>query len=546
MAEEKKDTLNEEGLPKEPENKTNSWDWDASVPQTDTSNITFDDLQVSETEPTAENKTAPVETESDTGPAQTEEDDNTAPDTEDDDGCCIVCGKRRGNSPSDLYCNSCRAKFLKTNYGVGHIILAFVMVIVAALGYFVCTSTVTISDKLIKADKCLSDNRYNDALDYYDDISNVIDNLNSGVNAVIRGVNESASSQEWFTGGDKTKLLQLEAYAKTISIGYSSRSGFVSTVDSLLTEEQLNHAKFAEIKKLYDAINGIDETAETLEMGLNDFISQSDDGTVTVKYDEAIAFLDSHKATSSMDESIVDYYRFMMAYYAQKDDSVTLGFLDSAYKKAESYGYLYLSNYMMMAWDYEDYDKVISLADDAINVNQNDPTAYYYAVKAYLMKNDCDHADDFCERLLAANSDGLDYYSIKAEVLRRQGKYTDAIEMCRKGIVAVSAANTTDIELYRQQAIAYMLSDDKENAIEAITQAYELSMQDTTNGISLEVINTVALICKLCDDTDTYDEIVSIFDQQEMQLSQDVQQCIKGDITFEDIFMKGAGEISCQ
>lgn len=543
MAEEKKDALNEESLPKEPENKAESWDWDASVPQTDTDNITFDELQVSE----AENSTS-VETEvteSNSSESSTESDEQ-ASENSDNDGCCIVCGKKRGNSPSDLYCNTCRAKFLKTNYGVGHIILAFVMVIVAALGYFVCTSTVTISHKLIKADKCLSENRYSDAMELYSDISNVIDNLNSGVNAVIRGVNENASSQEWFTGGDKTTLLRLESYAKTISIGYSSRSEFISTVDSLLTEEQLNHAQFAEIKKLYNTIKEIDKTAEALETNLNNCISQADDGTVSVKYDEAIAYLDSYQADSTVDKSLVDYYKFMMAYYAKKDAATTLGFLDNAYQKADSYGYLYLSNYMMISWDYEDYDKVISLADEAIKINQNDPSAYYYAVKAYLIKNDFDKADNFCEKLLSANPDSLDYYSIKAEVLRRQGKYSDAIETCRKGIVAVSAANSTDLELYRQQAIAYMLSDDKENAVEAITQAYELSMQDTSNGISLEVINTVALICRLCDDTDTYDEIVSIFKQQEMELSQDVQQCIKGDITFEDIFMKGAGEISCQ
>ena len=85
---------------------------------------------------------------------------------------------------------------------------------------------------------------------------------------------------------------------------------------------------------------------------------------------------------------------------------------------------------------------------------------------------------------------------------------------------------------------------DKENALEAIKQSYELAMQNTSNGVALEEVNTVALICFICGDTETYDEIVSMFEQQKMELDDSVKKCIKGDITFEDIFMKGSGEVS--
>ena len=48
MAEDKEKSLTDETLPKEPEETSASWDWDAAVPQTDTSNITLDDLQETE------------------------------------------------------------------------------------------------------------------------------------------------------------------------------------------------------------------------------------------------------------------------------------------------------------------------------------------------------------------------------------------------------------------------------------------------------------------------------------------------------------------
>jgi tetratricopeptide (TPR) repeat protein len=283
----------------------------------------------------------------------------------------------------------------------------------------------------------------------------------------------------------------------------------------------------------------LDDLETTLVSELNGYISQNDDGSYDVKYDEAIKYLDSAETDSDIEKSLTDYYKFIMAYYADKDDDVMLGFLDSAYTEAGEYSYLYSPLYLSMAWEYKSYDKVLSLANEAIEFNLNDASAYYYAVKVYIEQDDLDTADEMCEKLRESNPDGLDYYSTKAELLRRRNKLEESVEICRQGIVAGS-----DAEIYRQQAISYMLLSDKDNALEAITQSYELAMQNTTSGISLEEINTVALICFLCGDTDTYDEIVSMLEEYDYSLYDKVQNCIKGDITFENIFMEGSGEIS--
>lgn len=528
LAEDKEKSLTDETLPQEPEEKSDGWDWDAAVPQTDTTNITFDDLQETELKIEAE-------------PAEKEDEEKTEEEAQnsDDDGLCIVCGKRRGNSPSDLYCNECRVKFLRTNYGIGHIILAFVMVIVAALGYFVCTSTVTVSGKLFKAEQCISEKRYNDALNLCSDVLEATDKLNSGVNSVIKGINENIRSLDWFTEGSKSAQLILETYAQTMTINYQDRSTFTSAVDKFVEDGQFELSQNSRIKELYDLSKSFDALEETLVTKLNNYISEKEDGSYDVKYDEAIKYLDSVKTESDVQKSLVDYYRFMMAYYAEKDADVILGFLGDAYEASGEYKYLYSEVYLAMAWENKAYDTVLNVADEAIKFNKNDASAYYYTVRVYIEKGDLDTADKMCEELREANPDGLDYYSTKAELLRRRNKLEDAIEICRKGIVAGS-----DAEIYRQQAIAYLLLSDKENALEAITQSYEIAMQNNSNGISLEELNTVALICFICGDTDTYDEIVAMFEQYGESLNEKTQKCIKGDITFEDIFMKGSGEIS--
>ncbi len=527
LAEEKEKSLTDETLPEKPEEASADWDWDAAVPQTDTSNITLDDLQETE-----EKVIEPAEE----AEEKAAEEDEAAADPN-DDGLCIVCGKQRGNSPSDLYCNECRAKFLRTNYGVGHIILAFVMVIVAALGYFVATSTVTVSSKLYKAEKCISENKFDDALNLCSEAVEATDKLNSGVNAVIKGINSNITNQDWFTEGDKATHLILETYIHTMTINYSDRSTFIEAVEKYFTDDELNQPRNAEIKKLYDVVNELDTMATSIEEEMNSFISQKEDGTYDVKYDDGIKYLDSLTAESDVQKGLVDYYKFMLAYYASKDGKTALGFIDGAYTKSGDYGYLYLQNYMAMAWQYEDYDKVLELAKTATELNVNDASAYYYSVKVYIEKNDFETADKICEDMRKANPEGIDYYSTKAEILRRQNKLDEAIEICRKGIVAGS-----DSEIYRQQAIAYLLKSDKENALEAIKQSYELATQNSQ--LTIQTANTVALICFICDDTTTYEEVKAMFEQSSMELSDSVQQCIKGDITFEDIFMKGSGEIS--
>lgn len=533
MAEDKEKSMTDETLPKEPEEKKEGWDWDAAVPQTDTSNISFDDLQTAEV-----NLSESVEEEK-AEDEKKEEEPEAVEEKSDDDGLCIVCGKPRGNSPSDLYCNECRAKFLRTNYGVGHIILAFVMVIVAALGYFVCTSTVTVSSKLYKAEQCVSERRYNDAVNLCSEILDATDKLNSGVNSVIKGVNSNAQSLDWFTEGKEATELILRAYANSITIDQSTRSQFTGLVDNYVSNGLYDLNQNPEIKKLYDLLKDVDKTDTALVGGLNKYITQKDDGGYDVKYNEAMKYLDSYKTTDSIQTSRVDFYRFLVAYYAEKDSKTLLGFIDQAYKDAGEYNYLYSQMYLSLAWQYKDYDKVLEIAKEATAFNLNDTSAYYYTVRVYVEKGDLSTADKMCEKMRESNPDGLDYYSTKAEILRRQNKLDEAIEICRKGIVAGS-----DSEIYRQQAIAYLLKSDKENALEAIKQSYELATQESENGISIQTANTVALICFICNDTKTYEEIEAMFKQSNMEFSDSVKKCIKGDITFEDIFMKGSGEIS--
>ncbi len=530
MSNDNKEKSFPEGAADENSNSDGEWQWDAVVPETQTDDITVDDLITSEDEAVEENLEEAEVTQ------DAEEPTNT-----DDDGLCIVCGKPRGSSPSDLYCERCRKKFLRTNFGVGHIILAFVMVFVAAIGYFVCASTWQLSTHLANAQLYLSEKRYDDAVNECSAISEEVTVLNEGVNAVLSAVNKNHTSESIFVDGNRSFRIVLEAYADTLTIDESQMQTFTQYVENIIGVEELEKAENARIKKVYDFCLEINEYAQEVSSEWQKFIVTDEKTTeVSIKYDEAMAYIDTLKNDTVAKKSLNEYYRFMSAYYAKKDNATVVGFFENAYKEAGDLAYIYDSSYMMLLWDKKEYDKLVEVADNAAARNLNNTSAQYYAIKANILLGDFDEADTRCEAMKKASPESLDYYSTKAEILRRNGEFDKAIEVCKEGIEKGS-----DSEIYRQQAIAYMLSDNKTAALEAANQSYDIALQNAYSGseVSLEVFNTAALIACICGDNELYEEITAIFEQQEMSFEQTVQDCIKGEITFEQLFMEGVGDI---
>ncbi len=510
------------------ENTDGEWQWDAAVPETETSSITVDELKTAETEASSEEETEKTE--------ETEE-----PEANEDDGLCIVCGKPRGNSPSDLYCEACRKKFLRTNFGVGHIILAFVMVFVTAIGYFVCASTTQLSTHLLAAQACLLEKRYDDAVNECSAISEEVTTLNNGVNAILTAFNKNHTAEGIFADGNRSQRIVLKAYSETLSIDQSQIQTYVQYVDNIIGAKELNKPENVGIKKVYDYCKELMEYASTASQEWQEFIVTDEETTeVSIKFDEAMAYIDTLENDTIVKKSWNEYLRFMSAYYAKKDTATILSYFEKAYSESGEFAYMYDPSFMMLLWEEKNYDRLIEVADSAIDRNVNNTNAYYYVIKSNIILGDFDEADARCEAMKNASAESLDYYGMKAEVLRRQGKFDEVIELCKAGI-----AEGNDAEIYRQQAIAYMLLDDKASALEAAKQSYDISLQNAYSGsnVSLEVFNTSALIACICEDNELYEEIVAIFEQQSLTLEETVQNCIKGEITFEELFMEGVGDI---
>ena len=516
-----------------------NWQWDANVPETQTDDISFDDLSVA-TQASAEETAEKISESGEAAEEAAEEEQGPKLAYSDDDGLCVVCGNPRGNSPSDLYCNECREKFLRTDYGVGHIILAFVMVIVAAIGYFVCSATGSIASNVLNAENSLADKRYNDAADACTTISEDVETINTGINAVFTAANSNFIAKDWFGAGKKTTKIILESYADVVSIGNGEHETFVNAVESSLTEAELAKSEYEKVKKVYDFCKELITVSSEYMGGIQEFISYDENSQTKIDFNKAMKYLDGLGAETAPEKCMADYCRFLAAFYADKDADTVLGYYDSLYSEAGEFDYIFTQTYMDASAELKDYDRLKTVTDKAIERNINDTSAYHYSVMAYSYTGDLDTALAKCEELKNNNPDGLDYYSLKAGLLRRQSKFDEALKVCKEGL-----AEGEDAEIYRQQAIVYMLQDNQESALEAVKQAYDMTLQNAYAGeyISLEIVNTAAVITCICGDEETYGEIVDLFESEGVEFDKIVTDCVKGEITFEEIFMEGTGEI---
>ncbi len=552
MSDENKEKIIPETPEDEKEKVDGDWKWDAAVPETGTDDITLDDLapmtdkedepaeeEKAEEEPAEEAEEAPEEEEKKDEKKKEEEKPEKA--EKKADGHCVICGNSTKNSPSDLYCEDCARKYLRTHFGIPQIVLAFVMVFFAAFSWFVCISTVDFSAQLMKAENLFSEKRYTDAIGAVEALSADVATVDQGFNATLATFNKNQKAVDFFVDGERSMRLLLDAYADSLPFSQEQIAQFVNIVSVEVDKDKLETRKYANIKKIYDYC--VEVNAYSNEIGPTWYTFMYTDEKTSeqkIKYDEAIAFLETCPNDTPAQKSLNGYYRYIAAYFAEKDKEVVFEIFDNLLEDLGEYSYLFDLIYLQVAWTYEDYDRVEVIAERLYESNLNATDAYYYSIKANILQGDFTKADELCERIHEDSPEAIDYYSFKAEVLRRMGKYQESIDICKKGI-AVEA----DASIYNQQAISCMLLDDKEGALDAAKTAYDIITVSTQSQASYEILNTIALIAQLCDDTETYEEVKALFEntQEPTGLDEKVQKCIEGEITFEEIFMEGYGDI---
>ena len=536
----------ENGESEEPENK--DWDWEAATPDAPTDTLDFAELS----HDAVHEQTAEEAEESDEPEINDSEEEND----EHKPGFCVICGEPIRRSPSSVYCNVCREKYLCVGYGARHIILSIVMIIVAVVGIVAFMTSAKIVKNVFEGDKALKQSQYANALDSYNSVDSTVTELNSGFNKFLQGISENFGEVDLFKSGKAVDKKLVKVKLKTLTWQPDDLSAFVSLVDSAYSEKELKNAENKDIKDCYDYCKSAYATYGELQQEWSSLIQEymgsydedgNQSGESTVTEADIITYLKNFEEENpDADKSTIEYFRFITYYYGyiyfnKTETDNVLSQLQKAYEAAGDFGYLYASDYISIAYSFDKYDVALETAQKQLKVNPSDETAYQYSAKIHAINGNFDDALKDCESLKEYNPDSLQYYALQAEVLRRKGDFTAAVDICEKGKKAGSDSG----EFARQEAIAYMLSGEKDKALEQANESYETAYSSSYNGgsVSLEVVNTSALICYLCGDEETYDEIKTQLSNQSYELEDSVKSVISGDKTFEDLFMSGKGDI---
>lgn len=514
------------------------WQWDAQAPEAPVDSIEVEDFM-----PTVESSADTVT-------------DASAEEKKTEDGCCIICGDKLRKSPSEFYCEVCREKYMKVNYGASHIILSIVMMFVAVIGIVAFSTTSAIVKNIGEGDAHIKNQHYAKALDSYNKVESTVYDLNGSFNAFLQGISTNFATVNVYDSGTAADKKLAEIMAKTISTTYEDREAFISVVENSFTEKELNSEKYSHIKACYDFCKSMDKTANDVYEDWYALVDKrlaalDENGNLKDKnvpsHEEIMAFLDDYAAKHpEAEKSTLEYYKVMTLYYEHstygtvKDEDM-MKYIRSAYEAAGEFGYFYADYYLIYAWECEAYDEIIKISKEFLKVNPGNEKIYYFVSKAHSAKKDWQSASKVCEDLLKYNPDSLEYYILKAEMLRRSGDYSAAVDICTKGEKAGD-----DAEILRQKSIAYMLNGETDKALVAASDAYEMTFAASYNGgtVSLGVLNTTALISYLVDEEKTiYTEIVGLLETENLTLEDSVTKVIKGDMTFEDLFLTGQGDV---
>lgn len=552
------------------ENK--DWQWDASAPTVsddfeillrDSEDETDDDAD-DETEIAADEAVKNIgETDEDVKPAVRKDSKKDAEDSDDEDsdvppGHCLICGQKIRNSQSEFYCNECRTKYMKVDYGATHIILSIIMVLVAIIGIVTFVSTSKITAAVRKGDELVKKGNYSAAYDAYYAVDEETGKLNEGFRAFLGGISNSLNDTDFelFSSGSNTGKKKAVVIAKSFSVSKDNPDDFFAIVDSSFTKKELDKPEYAQVKGCYDYLKHLIDAntflnnkiiKEFQDLYLSVSSGEAANEEIAEKRDKIITGIDNaakeRKDITKADAAFVKYA--LLDYIGQSfgvpvEEDVLYKYISEAYDNAGDYSYIFFNDIASCSVYNENYEKVISAADKMLKSDPSCFDAYYYKAFAYNNLGKFDEALETCDKLGEYSEDVYAVSDIKAAALRRKGSFAAAIDVCEN-----VPKNQKYAEILRQEAIAYYLSNDEDNALKYAREAFDSAIAESysSSNLDLRIANTCALIYKLCKADEDYDAIVESLGQQGGQLEDSVMSVINGETTFEDMFMKGKGDI---
>ncbi len=410
-----------------------------------------------------------------------------------EDELCECCGeKRRGTKadPDSPYCEECDLGL--RHYPFSFLNIFFVVVVIALVFYsgYVFAGRMGVLSDVYKADKYVSQKKMDSAVTAYEDAVKTMEK------ADING-----------------ELVYKRQIAANYNIGYLQD---IASMGANINSWELSLPHFRSAKK---AMAESADFIATVQKAYTILTKYDVNDPADFPYDDAMAALVSLESEPYTEDTTAD------------SSSTTASSVKATqYNKAMIYYYEY---YITVICN-KDYDEQLKYLEKIKDEYPQYVWLYGSALGDLYAKTGRD-VTEICDKIRNNNSEDQSPYMIEVESLRIKGDYDAAIAKCEEYVLLDDC--TVKYEIYRQEALCYILKGDYDKAFETAQKAY------SDNGYALEVIDTLALCSVLKNDDATYSSLESLLSGSGYSISDKVTGFKAGTVTLDDILLKGAYDV---
>ncbi len=451
---------------------------------------------------------------------------------------CERCGERKKLN-GKRYCRKCNEEVLHTPIPVTGVLVSFVAFLagVAAIVMIFLNSASTVS--LMEGQENYAKKCYLTAYNAYYSAIESANEINTSVKSGF------GLSNDLVVLGDKVYAQMIRSYAKVqtpLSAGAS--------VPSLFDESTLAKKKYADIKGYADLYEELSLVASMCTSIINDLYVGE------ISYQETLAELDVIVRENGVEELYHEYFKYMAAVTGGAPAEEQMMMLQNIKSLAPDKDWLYMADMLQLYYKLGEYEKAEEYCDALIEQNKNEAAAYKYKAMIRLINDDKDGAFAVCDEFDEYNIGYADSYNLRAFVTRRFGNFDEAEALCKEASEQYGSP-----EAFRQLAIICLLKGDYDaafdNAYGAMNSAYyDYSYYGTEEAYafyqSYEAWATLHLTAYYCSEfgngageysSEAASMVLTREENSEDEFAK-YWQIVDGELTLEDVFMKGAGEIA--
>lgn len=411
---------------------------------------------------------------------------------------CECCGeKRRGTkqNPDSPYCQSCERGLRHYPFDFLNILLVLIFI---ALSLFACSNfagRIRTYGKVGEADKYAKELKRESAVTAY--------------NSAVQSLEDSSINAE---------LVYSRQLQNLFAIGNIEE---VPNFNTQFTEKELKLPHFKKVREIFKAYDGM-SAARTIGYG---YIYEYEDieNIEDLPYDELMKKLDAMVGAPIDTAAIKE----------KTDEGLQVGGTPYGIK-AETYDIsmiLFLKTYVSAMCN-KDLDTQREFLEQ-IYKEKPEYTWIYAAMLGEIYLKQGKDITEICDRLRAVDAEDSVADLLTVIQFRIKGNYDESIKLAQKWI---DKNDKYSYEFYRQQALCYLLKKDYNKAYSLANSANELNY-------TKQSYDTLALCCIATGNTSAFDEIAKLYDNYQIDFSENVLAYKDGKITIEDILTKGEFDV---